>query len=83
MAGPPINSLGSQWKINTKHHPRPPVVMTKNEIKRVLPEMGASLLLMAKMLQNSGCYTLAIHSLARARRFFLEMSQLSAQRQAS
>lgn len=37
-----------------KRHPRPPVVMTKNEVRRVLAQMQGIHLLMAKMLYGAG-----------------------------
>ncbi len=37
-----------------KRHPRPPVVMTKNEVKRVLSQMQGTHLLMAKLMYGSG-----------------------------
>ena len=48
--------------------PRPPVVMTKNEVKRVLAEMQGIHLLMAKMLYGPGlrlmeCIRLRVHDL--------------------
>ena len=37
-----------------KRHPRPPVVMSKNEVQRVLAQMQGIHLLMAKMLYGAG-----------------------------
>lgn len=37
-----------------KRHPRPPVVMTKNEVQRVLAQMQGIHLLMSKMLYGAG-----------------------------
>jgi len=37
-----------------KRHPRPPLVMTKNEVQRVLAQMHGSHLLMAKLLYGAG-----------------------------
>jgi integron integrase len=56
-----------------KRHPRPPVVMTKNEVKRVLAEMQGIHLLMAKVLYGSGlrlmeCIRLRVHDLDFERR---------------
>jgi len=51
-----------------KRHPRPPVVMTKSEVKRVLAHMHRIHLLMAKILYGSGlrlmeCIRLRVHDL--------------------
>jgi len=51
-----------------KRHPRPPVVMTKSEVKRVLTHMHGIHLLMAKVLYGSGlrlmeCIRLRVHDL--------------------
>jgi integron integrase len=51
-----------------KRHPRPPVVMTKSEVKRVLDSMHGIHLLMAKILYCSGlrlmeCIRLRVHDL--------------------
>ncbi len=40
--------------IRAKQHRRPPVVMTKNEVRQVLARMGGRHLLMAKMLYGCG-----------------------------
>jgi len=40
--------------VRAKRHPRPPVVMTKTEVQRVLGQMQGTHLLMAKMLYGCG-----------------------------
>ena len=45
---------GQTEPTRAKRHPRPPVVMTKNEVKRVFSHMQGIHLLMAKMLYGAG-----------------------------
>ena len=54
--------------IKAKRHPRPPVVMSKAEVQRVLAQMRGNHLLMAKLLYGCGlrlmeCVRLRVHDL--------------------
>jgi len=46
--------VGQIEPVRAKRHPRPPVVMTKTEVQRVLGQMQGTHLLMAKMLYGCG-----------------------------